>query len=109
MQPQSLHIALYSSGGFALISVHALAVISSVQVHHGASALISVTDMESPDDKGRVVDLPEARARMPCAFETSAIGYQRSLARSTALSLSLASPARFWAYSLLFRRRSSIL
>ena len=34
--------------------------------------LIGVTDMEPPDDKGRVVELPEAKTRMPCAFEISA-------------------------------------
>ena len=34
--------------------------------------LIGVTDMASPDEKGRVVELPEAKERMPCAFETSA-------------------------------------
>ncbi len=34
--------------------------------------LIGVTDMESPDEKGRVVEPPEAKARMPCAFETPA-------------------------------------
>jgi hypothetical protein len=33
--------------------------------------LIGVMDMESPDEKGRAVELPEAKARMPCAFETS--------------------------------------
>ena len=34
--------------------------------------LIGVTDVKGPDEKGRAVELPEAKERMPCAFQTSA-------------------------------------